>query len=112
VGEMPEQDDDYYEVVKRKDGTYLVDAQIPFYNFLSYFYKAEWMSEVEQEFDTLAGFILHQLERIPHIGDTMEWKGFQFEIIDMDAQRIDKVLVTASEEILEDMEDGPEEDEV
>jgi putative hemolysin len=111
VGEMPQPDDDYYEIVKRKDGTFLVDAQIPFYNFLSYFYKAEWMNEVEQEFDTLAGFILHQLERIPHIGDTMEWKGFQFEIIDMDAQRIDKVLVTASEEIREDMEDN-EEDEV
>jgi putative hemolysin len=111
VGEMPQPDDDNYEIVKRKDGTFLVDAQIPFYNFLSHFYKAEWMSEVEQEFDTLAGFILHELERIPHIGDTMEWRGFQFEIIDMDAQRIDKVLVTASEDILEDMEDGPEEDE-
>jgi putative hemolysin len=68
------------------------------------------MNEVEQEFDTLAGFILHQLERIPHIGDTMEWKGFQFEIIDMDAQRIDKVLVTASEEIREDMEDNEEDE--
>jgi putative hemolysin len=111
VGEMPQPDDENYEIVKRKDGTYLVDAQILFYNFLSYFYKAEWMSEVVQEFDTLAGFILHELERIPHIGDTLEWKGFQFEIIDMDAQRIDKVLVTVSEEIKEDMEDGNEEDE-
>lgn len=110
VGEMPQPDDDYYEIVKRKDGSYLVDAQIPFYNFLSHFYKAEWMSEVEQEFDTLAGFILHQLERIPHIGDTMEWKGFQFEIIDMDAQRIDKVLVTPSEEIREEMEDNEEDE--
>jgi putative hemolysin len=110
VGEMPQPDDDYYEIVKRKDGTYLVDAQIPFYNFLSYYSRAEWMSEVEQEFDTLAGFILHQLERIPHIGDTMEWKGFQFEIIDMDAQRIDKVLVAASDEIKEDMEENEEDE--
>ena len=110
VGEMPQPDDDYYEIVKRKDGTYLVDAQIPFYNFLSYYSRAEWMSEVEQEFDTLAGFILHQLERIPHIGDTMEWKGFQFEIIDMDAQRIDKVLVAASEAIKEDMEENEEDE--
>jgi putative hemolysin len=104
VGEMPQPDDDNYDIVKRQDGTYLVDAQIPFYNFLSHFYRAEWMSEVEQEFDTLAGFILHQLERIPHPGDTMEWKGFTFEIIDMDAQRIDKVLITISDEIKEDME--------
>jgi putative hemolysin len=40
----------------------------------------------------------------------MEWKGFQFEIIDMDAQRIDKVLVTASDEIREDMEDNEEDE--
>ena len=68
------------------------------------------MSEVEQEFDTLAGFILHQLERIPHIGDTMEWKEFQFEIIDMDAQRIDKVLVAVSDDIKEDMEENEEDE--
>jgi putative hemolysin len=111
VGEMPQPDDSYYEIVKRKDDTFLVDAQIPFYNFLSYFHKAEWMSEVEQEFDTLAGFILHQLERIPQIGDSMEWKGFEFEIIDMDAQRIDKVLVTASEQIKEEMRDEEKDEE-
>jgi putative hemolysin len=110
VGEMPQPDDSYYEIVKRKDGSYLVDAQIPFYNFLSYFEKAEWMSEVEQEFDTLAGFILHQLERIPQIGDTLDWKGFEFEIIDMDAQRIDKVLAKISDDIKNDMEDGHEEE--
>jgi len=108
VGEMPQPDDNYYEIVKRKDDSYLVDAQIPFYNFLSYFYKAEWMSEIEQEFDTLAGFILHQLERIPKIGDTLKWKDFEFEIIDMDAQRIDKVLVTPSEAVKEEMKDSEE----
>jgi putative hemolysin len=111
VGEMPQPDDSYYEIVKRKDGSYLVDAQIPFYNFLSYFERAEWMTDIEQEFDTLAGFILHQLERIPQIGDTFDWKGFEFEIIDMDAQRIDKVLVMPSDEIKDELEDGNEEDE-
>ena len=68
------------------------------------------MSEVEQEFDTLAGFILHQLERIPQIGDTLEWKGFEFEIIDMDAQRIDKVLVNISDELKEALKDENEGD--
>jgi putative hemolysin len=106
VGEMPQPDDSSYEFVKRQDGSYLADAQIPFYDFLSRFQKTEWMSEVEQEFDTLAGFILHQLERIPHAGDKMEWKGFKFEIVDMDAQRIDKVLITISNEIKQDLESG------
>lgn len=63
------------------------------------------MNEGEQEFDTLAGFILHQLERIPRTGDTMEWKGFKFEIADMDGHRIDKILVTISDDIKREMEE-------
>ncbi len=95
VGDIPQPDMADYEIVKREDGSFLVDAQIPFYDFLVHFDKTEWMNEGEHEFDTLAGFILHQLEHIPHTGERMEWKDFKFEIVDMDAQRIDKVLVIA-----------------
>jgi putative hemolysin len=105
VGDIPQQDVEDYEVVKREDGTFLVDAQIPFYDFLSRFEKTEWMNEGEQEFDTLAGFILHDLERIPKTGDSLEWRGFHLEIIDMDGHRIDKVLVKISEEIREEMDE-------
>ena len=104
IGDLPEQHFDDYEITEREDGTFLVDAQIPFYDFLSRFEKTEWMNEGEQEFDTLAGFILHQLKRIPHTGDKLEWGGFAIEIIDMDAQRIDKVMVTISKEIKASME--------
>ncbi|HEY2350822.1 MAG TPA: hemolysin family protein [Puia sp.] len=93
IGDIPQPDMSDYEIVKRDDGSFLVDAQIPFYDFLAHFDKTEWMNEGEHEFDTLAGFILHQLEHIPRTGERMEWKDFKFEIIDMDAQRIDKVLV-------------------
>jgi len=62
------------------------------------------LGEGEHEFDTLAGFILHELERIPQTGDKFEWRGFNFEIIDMDSHRIDKILVTASKEIKDEME--------
>ncbi len=105
VGDLPQQDVQDYEIVEREDGSYLVDAQIPFYDFLSRFEKTEWMHEGEQEFDTLAGFILHRLERIPHTGDKLEWKGFTIEILDMDAQRIDKVLVSISSDLKEAMEE-------
>ena len=104
VGDLPEPHIPDYEIVEREDGSYLVDAQIPFYDFLSRFDKTEWMNEGEQEFDTLAGFILHQLKRIPQTGDKLEWEGFSIEIVDMDAQRIDKVLVNISNEIKENME--------
>jgi putative hemolysin len=105
VGDLPQPDIEDYEIIKRDDGSYLVDAQIPFYDFLSRFEMTDWMNEGEQEFNTLAGFILHKLERIPHTGDTMEWKGFRFEIIDMDSLRIDKIMVTISQDIREGMDD-------
>ena len=104
VGDIPQQDLTDYEVTEREDGSFLVDAQIPFYDFLSRFDKAAWMNEGEHEFDTLAGFILHELERIPHSGDKFDWKGFRFEIIDMDGHRIDKVLVNISTEIRQEMD--------
>lgn len=104
VGDIPQPDVSDYAVMEREDGSFLVDAQIPFYDFLTRFDKAAWMHEGEHEFDTLAGFILHELERIPHTGDKFDWKGFHFEIIDMDGHRIDKVLVNISEEIREDMD--------
>ena len=97
VGDIPEQGDDEYEIVQRKDGSFLVDAQLPFYDFLARFDKEDWMDE-EQEFDTLGGFIIHHLERIPVTGDTFDWRGFYFEIIDMDGVRIDKILVTNQNE--------------
>jgi putative hemolysin len=94
VGDMAPPNADDYEIVEREDGSFLIDAQIPFYDFLVNFDKTEWMHEGEHEFDTLAGFILHQLERIPQTGEKLTWRSFTFEIVDMDALRIDKILVT------------------
>jgi len=104
VGDIPQPDIQDYEIMERMDGSFLIDAQIPFYDFLDRFDKTEWMNEGEHEFDTLAGFILHELEHIPRTGERFEWNGFTFEIVDMDAHRIDKVLVNISPEIREDME--------
>ncbi|NOT94164.1 hemolysin family protein [Ferruginibacter sp.] len=105
VGDVPQTGQEEYEIVERADGTFLVDAQIPFYNFLSKFEKMDWMNEAEHDFDTLAGFVLHELEHIPQTGETFDWRGFDFEIIDMDGQRIDKLLVKISETIKEEMEE-------
>ncbi|MBK6635508.1 MAG: HlyC/CorC family transporter [Chitinophagaceae bacterium] len=103
VGDVPQSGQEEYGILERSDGSFLVDAQIPFYDFLSHFEKTEWMNEGEQDFDTLAGFVLHELEHIPATGETFDWNGFDFEIIDMDGQRIDKLIVKISEEIKEEM---------
>jgi putative hemolysin len=99
VGDIPEQGDDDYEIVKRADGTYLVDARLSFYDFLSRFDKEDWMED-DDDFDTVGGFIIHHLERIPSTGDTFEWRGFKFEIIDKDGARIDKILVELQDKSL------------
>ena len=104
IGDVPQTGQEEYEITKRHDGSFLVDGQIHFYDFLAYFEKADWMNEGEQEFDTLAGFALHQLEHIPATGEIFEWRDFHFEIIDMDGQRIDKILVKISEELKDGME--------
>jgi putative hemolysin len=98
VGDIPQPDEENYEIITRADGSYLVDAQLSFYDFLEHINKTDWMNDCEQEFDTLAGFILDELKEIPKTGDTFYWRGYEFEIIDMDGHRIDKVLVTEKEE--------------
>jgi putative hemolysin len=103
VGDIPEHGDDDYEITERKDGSYLVDAQLPFYDFLAKFNRESWMEET-QEYDTMGGFIIHHLQRIPVTADTFEWRGFTFEIIDMDGARIDKILVTMDDKLKEELE--------
>lgn len=105
VGDIPQSHIEDYEIVEREDGSYLIDAQIPFYDFLSRFNKTDLLQQEEQSYDTLAGLILHELERIPQAGDKLDWCGFHIEIIDMDSHRIDKVLVKPDDEILEEMDE-------
>lgn len=108
VGDIPDADTSNYEIADRGDGSYLVDAQIPFYDLLTYFNRTEWLTEEELDFDTLAGCILHELEHIPLNGEKLRWKGFNFEIVDMDGHRIDKVMVTPSEVIIDELEERSE----
>jgi putative hemolysin len=93
VGDMPEGQEEEPKIIARGNGSYWVDAQIPFYDFLDYF-ECE---QIATKFDTLAGFILHKLEHIPQPGEQLQWETFLFEIADMDGQRIDKVLVKKEE---------------
>ncbi|MES2882482.1 MAG: hemolysin family protein [Bacteroidota bacterium] len=104
VGEIADSETtEGYEILHRDDGSFLIDAQIPFYDFLSHFNRTNWLDDEEHQFDTLAGCILQELERIPKTGDKLKWREFSFEIMDMDGHRIDKVLVMPSEEIREEM---------
>lgn len=87
--------DDEKSIVEREDGSYITDGQIPYYDFLTYFERTD-LYEDNTPFNTLAGLLLEKLGDIPTVGEKIYWKGFSFEILDMDGARIDKVLVKVS----------------
>jgi putative hemolysin len=95
VGDVSEFYKDEFKITKREDGSYLIDGHYPFFDFLRYFDMEEFAPEYE--FNTISGLILHLLENIPQQGDKAYWMNFEFEIIDMDAARIDKLLVRVKE---------------
>ena len=91
IGQVPEMGEEA-EITQRADGTWLVDGQYNFYDFLEYFDMEDLYAE--HDYNTLSGLILEILERVPKTGETLSWLTFQFEIVDMDGARIDKVLVS------------------
>ena len=71
-----------------------------FYDFLAYFDMEDLYSE--HDYNTLSGLILDILERLPKTGEKLTWMCFEFEIVDMDGARIDKVLVRKISQSTED----------
>lgn len=90
IGQVPEVGEEA-EIVQRAYGSWLVDGQYNFYDFLEYFDMEDLYAE--HDYNTLSGLILEILERVPKTGETLTWLTFEFEIVDMDGARIDKVLV-------------------
>lgn len=90
VGELPDPREEP-DIVRRDDGSCLVDGQCPFYDFLAAFGVEDDMPA--NAYNTVSGLILDLLGHIPETGEKIEWEGFSFEIVDMDGARIDKILV-------------------
>jgi putative hemolysin len=94
VGEITSKDQPRrQEARKRADGSWIFDALIRIEDFNEKLGISELSHEGEAEFSTLSGFILNYLGHIPRDGEKFSWGKFQFEIMDMDQHRIDKVLV-------------------
>lgn len=108
VGDLPEPDESYDpKIVKRADGSMLLDGKL-LLDVFSELIQMDLDDLRSSQVQTLAGFVITQLGAIPHTGDQFEVYGYSFEIIDMDGNRVDKVLVQkltdeeiASEENLE-----------
>jgi putative hemolysin len=79
------------ECLRREDGSWLVDGLIAIAD-VKHMIGLNELPE-NQGFNTLAGFILWQLGRVPKAADRFEWHGWRFEVVDMDGRRIDKVVI-------------------
>jgi putative hemolysin len=81
-------------VVRRDDGSWLVDGALQMEEFREALGLPERREEDREEFRTVGGFVLTHLGRVPSAGDRFDAGGLQVEVVDMDGHRVDKVLVT------------------
>jgi putative hemolysin len=95
VGDMPSADStDELDVVQREDGSWLVDGGVTIERLKSALQIDEDLpGEEDNEFNTLGGLVMHRLGRIPTAADHFEWNSLRFEVMDMDKNRVDKVLI-------------------
>lgn len=81
-------------IVARDDGSWLVDATMNFDDFA----ERVGLRVRDADYDTVAGFLMAHLDRLPRVADHFETGGFRFEIVDMDGRRVDKLLVSRTRE--------------
>ncbi|WP_254961193.1 MULTISPECIES: hemolysin family protein [unclassified Cyanobium] len=95
VGDLPSVEDrDGPMVVIREDGSLLVDGGLDLDAFAELIDQDIFRIDQKCRYHTLAGFVMHVLERIPREADHFEWQGYRFEVVDMDGKRVDKLLVS------------------
>jgi len=80
------------QATQRQDGSWLLDGMLEADEFKELF-KFNTLPH-EDEYETLSGFMMTSLGRVPQAADNFEWNGYRFEVMDMDGRRVDKVLVT------------------
>ena len=83
---------DEEQIVRREDGSYLADGITPIPDVERALGIDGWPHA--GSYDTLAGFLMSMLRRIPRRTDVVEWDGWRFEVVDVDAYRVDQVMIT------------------
>lgn len=100
VGDLPsfDEEDEEPEVRQREDGSFLMDGALSLEDF-KHALDVEDLDEYEEDnYQTLAGLVMAHMGKIPEAGDSFEWKNLRFEVLDMDGNRIDKVMVNRTNE--------------
>jgi len=96
VGDIATADDEHErDIVPRDERSWLVDGSTTVERFKDVLGIEEALpEEALGTYHTIAGFALLQLDRVPRVADRFEWRGWTFEVVDMDGNRVDKLLVT------------------
>jgi putative hemolysin len=93
VGDIPESIDADQRVVRRDDGTWLIDGMVGL-DELKQVLGVSRLPGEEADFHTLGGYLMARLHRVPMVADRVTAAGYRFEIVDMDGRRVDRVLVS------------------
>ena len=94
VGDLPPEPGEEPDIVRREDGSWLMDGGLDIDTVLRTLDAASLIDEDDrQHYHTLSGFLMLGLGRVPRTGDVFERGGFRFEVADMDGNRVDRVLV-------------------
>jgi putative hemolysin len=89
AGELPEVEGEEPGIVERADGSLLIDGMM---SAQDAFDQLGFKLRPEGDFHTVAGFALSELGHLPEAGETFDYEGWRFEVVDLDGRRIDKVL--------------------
>jgi putative hemolysin len=97
VGDIPsdETEDDEPEAIQREDGSWLLDGTLTIEKFKQLFVVEELPDEASGDFHTIGGFVMLQLGHVPRAADHFQWGKLNFEVVDMDRNRVDKILVSS-----------------
>jgi putative hemolysin len=90
---VTERPDDAW-AVRRDDGSWLIDGLIPVPELKDRLDLKDLPDEDRGRYNTLAGMIMLLLGRLPGTADSVEWRGWKFEVVDLDGKRVDKVLAS------------------
>jgi putative hemolysin len=96
VGEIEDETDPEDKAVRRlRDGSYIVDASISIHDLAD---QHNLLFPESPEYETLAGFVITQLQRMPRGGEIVNYEGWRLTIVDMDGRRISRVKIEPREQ--------------
>ena len=95
---LEENETEEEDIVIRQDGSMLVEASMNIDDFMEAMRILSYDDLKEEDFTTLSGLAMYLIGRIPKSGDLFNYKNLQFEVVDMDHGRVDKLLVIKKEE--------------